>query len=626
MKLRGLRNRWIVFGHDLLWVPLAITLAYSVRFNLGWVPADMQDHYYLFLAVALPAHAIAFWVFGCYRGVWRFASIPDLARITWSTGLGLLLTLMALFVIIRLDEIPRSVILLYPMLLILGVGGARLLYRAIRDQGLRPTLEQRKRALIIGAGRAGEMLVRDLRRHGPFYPIALLDDDAAKQGQELHGVRVRGRIDDLPAMAESLAIDIVLIAIPSAGHDAMDRIVDLCNTANVEFRTLPSIDELADGRAEASHLRPVTVEDLLGRDQNALDNGAVDKLVANHCVMVTGGGGSIGSELCRQVAMHGPRQLVVVDNSEFNLYRIEMELLARFPGVETHAVIGDIRNATLIENLFSRFRPSLVFHAAAYKHVPILEENPCQGVENNVLGTKIVADAAVRHAAERFVFISTDKTVNPTSVMGATKRVAELYCQNLGRTCDTQFVTTRFGNVLASCGSVVPLFEEQIRKGGPVTVTDPEVTRYFMTIQEAVGLILHAAVIGKAGEILVMDMGQPVRIRELAEKMIRLAGKTPGRDIQVTYTGLRPGEKLHEELFYAAEELLPTPHPKLMQASSFAIDLAGIAAGIEALERAVKAGSARDAIDCLRALVPEFHAMPAEWAAKARSPHLKVVR
>ncbi|HEX7029831.1 MAG TPA: nucleoside-diphosphate sugar epimerase/dehydratase [Gammaproteobacteria bacterium] len=620
------RNRWVIFGHDLLWVPLAITLAYSIRFNLGWIPEPLQQMYFVFLAFAIPVHAVSFWLFGCYRGVWRFASIPDLLRIVWAVCLGLFVTLLCLFVTYRLAEIPRSVMLLYPLLLAGGVGGVRIMYRAFRDHGLRPTLEQRKRALIVGAGRAGEMLVRDLRRPGTFYPLVLLDDDPAKQGQELHGVRVRGPIGVLPEIVRSMAIDVVLIAIPSAGRDVMDRIVDLCTEANVEFRTLPSIEELADGRAEASRLRPVTVEDLLGRDQNALDNAVIDQLVVDSCVMITGGGGSIGSELCRQVASHGPRRLVVVDNSEFNLYRVEMELFAQFPQIEIHAVIGDIRNAALIENLFGRFKPSLVFHAAAYKHVPILEENPCQGVENNVLGTKIVADAAVRHAAERFVFISTDKTVNPTSVMGATKRVAELYCQNLGRTCGTQFVTTRFGNVLASCGSVVPLFEEQIRKGGPVTVTDPEVTRYFMTIQEAVGLILQAAVIGKGGEILVMDMGQPIRIRELAEKMIRLAGKTPGKDIQLTYTGLRPGEKLHEELFYAREELLPTSHPKLMQASSFAADLAGIEAGIEVLHQAVQAGDPRAAVDCLRGLVPEFHAQPADWAVQTRPSHLRIVR
>lgn len=619
------RNRWVIFGHDLLWIPIAITLAYFIRFNLGAIPVPLQEMYFNFLVVAVPVHGLSFWIFGCYRGVWRFASIPDLLRITWAVGLGLTGTLLALFIFFRLADIPRSVMLLYPLLLVGGAGGARILYRAIRD-GLRPAFDNRKRALIVGAGRAGEALVRDLRRHGPFFPAVIVDDDPGKHGQELHGVRIRGSIDDLPSLVEAMSINIVLIAIPSASRETMDRIVALCNESEVEFRTLPSIDELADAQADASLLRAVTVEDLLGRDQNALDDDAIERLIHNRCVMVTGGGGSIGSELCRQIAAHHPRTLIVFDNSEFNLYRVELELLKRFPGVQLRAVLGDVRNASLIEKVFSRFRPAVVFHAAAYKHVPIVEENPCQGVDNNVLGTRTVADAAVRHDAERFVLISTDKTVNPTSVMGATKRVAELYCQNLGRNCETQFVTTRFGNVLASCGSVVPLFEDQIRNGGPVTVTDPEVTRYFMTIQEAVGLILQAALIGKGGEIFVMDMGRPVRIRELAEKMVRLAGKVPGRDILITYTGLRPGEKLHEELFYATEELLPTSHPKLMQASSFPTDWNWIASGMEVLEKAVEAGDPQEAVECLRKLVPEFTALSDDWALETSPPPLRVVK
>lgn len=625
-KLARLRNRWIVFAHDLLWVPAAITIAYWVRFNLDAMPAGLVQEYLYFMAVAVPAHAVSFWFFGCYRGVWRFASVPDLARIFWAGASGLLLTLLGLFLVIRLHEIPRSVILLYPILLVGGVGGVRVLYRAILDHGLKPAFDTRKHALIIGAGRAGEMLVRDLRRHGPFFPVAFADDDATKRGQEVHGVRVRGSIAELPALVNAFAIDIVLIAIPSATRDTMDRIVALCNEAGVEFRTLPSINELAEEPADASRLRAVTVEDLLGRDQNALDDEGIENLIRDKCVMITGGGGSIGSELCRQVSAHHPGTLVIVDNSEFNLYRIELELLAKFPGIQLRAMIGDIRNESLVEKLFARFKPAIVFHAAAYKHVPIVEENPCQGVDNNVLGTRIMADAAVRHEVERFVLVSTDKTVNPTSVMGATKRVAEIYCQNLGRTSKTQFITTRFGNVLASCGSVVPLFEEQIRNGGPVTVTDPDVTRYFMTIQESVGLILQAALIGRGGEIFVMDMGSPIRIRELAEKMIRLAGKVPERDIRITYTGLRRGEKLHEELFYAREELLPTGHPKLMQASSFPADWASILAGMEALEKAVEAGDPQHAVDCLRELVPEFTVLTPRWALQTTPPHLRVVR
>lgn len=626
MKFAKWRSRWIIFIHDLLWVPVAITLGYLVRFNLESIPRDLQDMYLVFLAFAVPVHALTFWLFGCYRGVWRFASIPDLLRITWAVGSGLLITLLALFLTFRLTEVPRSVIVLYPVLLAMGVGGVRVLYRAFTDHGLRPTLDNRPRALVIGAGRAGEALIRDLRRNGPFFPAAVLDDDSSKHGQELHGVRVKGGVERLPDIVQTHSIDIVLIAIPSAGREQMDRIVALCNRVSVEFRTLPSVFELTKEEAGAARLRPVTVEDLLGRAPVKLDDVAIDRIVTDRCVMVTGGGGSIGSELCRQIAEHRPRGLVLLDNSEFNLYRTELELQARFPGLPLQAVLGDVRDGPLVDRLFQRYQPAVVFHAAAYKHVPILEQNPCQGIDNNVMGTRTVADAAVQYAAERFVLISTDKTVNPTSIMGASKRVAELYCQNLGRACDTQFITTRFGNVLASCGSVVPLFEEQIRKGGPVTVTHPDVTRYFMTIKEAVGLILQAAAIGRGGEIFVLDMGQPILIRELAEKMIRLAGKIPGRDIEIRYTGLRPGEKLHEELFYDKEELLATSHPKLLQASSFPVEWEWLSEGLQSLNVALRAGDANGAVERLRRLVPEFQTQTADWSLRTYPPHLKVVR
>lgn len=620
-----IRSRWVIFAHDVAWVPVSVTLAYWLRFNLGAFPPKFIEEYFCFLVIAIPVHAFTFWLFGCYRGIWRFASIPDFLRLAAAVGVGVLVTVLALFMTIRLVDVPRSAIVLYPLLLLAGVGGARVVYRAIRDHGIRPAADMRPRALVLGAGRAGEMLVRDLLRHGPFHPVALLDDDRLKHGKELHGVRVRGRIDDLPQLVRSYDVSIVLIAMPSAGREVMDRIVRLCTDVRVEFRTLPTLQELSHGKADSSQLRPVTVEDLLGRDPIDLDCGRIADFLANRVVTVTGGGGSIGSELCRQIAAHGPRTLLVIDNSEFNLYRIEMELKNRFAGVNVVAVIGDVRDAALMQRLFARHQPSVVFHAAAYKHVPILEENPCQGVLNNVAGTKVIADVAVEAGVERFVLVSTDKTVNPTSVMGATKRVAEIYCQNLGRRTATRFITTRFGNVLGSCGSAIPLFEEQIRSGGPVTVTDPEVTRYFMTTQEAVGLILQATVIGSGGEIFVMDMGKPILIRELVEKMIRLTGKVPQRDIEVVYTGLRPGEKLHEELFYKNENLVPTQHPKLLQASSFPVDWSALSLGLAELTRAAEDGNTILTIDRLRELVPEF-ATRTDWSHHARAPHLRVIQ
>lgn len=601
-----LRNRWIVFLHDLTWIPIAVILAFWIRFNLSVIPL-LYWHGALYLSlVALPIYAGMFWVFGCYRGIWRYASVPDLIRIIKAVGLGALATALAVFLITRLVGIPRSVLLLYPLLLALGLGGSRFIYRVIKDRMLGITNNDNERALIVGAGRAGELLIRDLRHHGPFLPAALVDDDMSKQGYELHGVRVRGTLNDIQRIIRDYDISIVLIALPSASHKTMDRVVQICNAVKVPCRTLPALSELADGRIEVSRLRPVTVEDLLGRDPVVLDTHAISKFLHGKRVLVTGGGGSIGAELCRQISRHKPSLLVIMDNCECNLYHIDQELNASTPSLVISSVLGDIQDERAVENLFAQIKPEVIFHTAAYKHVPIVEDNIIEGIRNNIFGTRIVADAALRHGAMKFVLISTDKTVNPTNIMGTTKRVAELYCQALSHSNSTQFVTTRFGNVLASAGSVVPMFKHQIAAGGPVTVTHPEITRYFMTISEAAGLILQAGSIGKGGEIFVLDMGEPVRIRDLADKLIQLSGLRPDIDIRIVYTGLRPGEKMHEELFYGKEELQGTTHPKLLLASTTPATLATVVSDLDTLALAVEASDKDRAQSLLRSLVPEF--------------------
>ena len=599
-----IRSRWTVFLHDLLWIPLAVLLAYWVRFNLTPIPHLYFAGMLLVMSLALPAHAFTLWMFGCYRGIWRYASVPDLVRIVKSVLLGAGATFLGAFLFERLQGVPRSVLMLYPILLALGLGGSRMLYRVFKDRLMSLGGEASERALIVGAGRAGELLIRDLRHHGPFLPVGLVDDAKEKQGHEVQGVRVRGRLDDIGRLVRAYDVNIVLIAMPSASRQTMDRVVQMCNEVKVPCRTLPSLTELADGRVEFSRLRPVTVEDLLGRDPVVLDSKTISDFLRGKRVVVTGGGGSIGAELCRQIAQHDPAMLVIVDNSEYNLYRIDQELAAGFPTLMFTSALGNVQDADAIETLFSRVKPEIIFHAAAYKHVPIVEENVAEGVRNNIFGTRVVADAALRHGAHKFVLISTDKTVNPTNVMGTTKRVAELYCQALNRDESTHFVTTRFGNVLASNGSVVPLFERQIAAGGPVTVTDPDITRYFMTIHEAASLIMQAGAIGRGGEIFVLDMGEPVRIRDLAEKLIQLSGLKPYQDIQIVYTGLRPGEKMHEELFYTKEELQGTTHPKLLLANAVPASLASLSADIDALEAAV--ADPERAKAALRALVPEF--------------------
>lgn len=621
-----LRNRWLILLHDIGWVPAAVLLAYWLRFNLESIPSTLLGSAILVIAVAVPVHAFTFWFFGCYRGIWRFASIPDLFRLVKAVLLGTLIAVAGLFLYNRLVGIPRSVLVLYPMLLLFGISASRLFYRILKDHTLRLESHQRDRALIVGAGRAGDLLVRDLIRSGTFSPVGFVDDDRAKQGHELQGVRVLGKLTELPSLLGKLNIDVVVIAMPSASRQSMDRIVKACAEAGVKCRTLPSLAELADGRVEVSRLRPVTVEDILGREPVVLDEVAISSFLKGKRVMVTGGGGSIGSELCRQVLKHEPGRLIIVDSSEYNLYQIENELQGDHAG-KLKPLLGDVKSTSRMSDVFERYQPQVVFHAAAYKHVPLVEHNPVEGVCNNVLGTKVVADLSVKYEVETFVLISTDKTVNPTNVMGASKRLAELYCQTINNDTGTHFVTTRFGNVLASAGSVVPLFEKQIQAGGPVTVTHKEITRYFMTIPEAASLILQAGAMGKGGEIYVLDMGEPVRIRDLAEKMIQLSGLQPGRDIQITYTGLRPGEKMYEELFYGKEELLGTSHPKLMLANCYPVAMDWLVQELRLLENALNQRDAGAVVDRLKVMIPEFAPTYDARAEMERStPNLRVVK
>lgn len=627
-KARGLSKRLLVFAHDIAWVPVAIIAAYWLRLNLGPIHKALLPGIVELIAVAIVLYAATFWLFGCYRGIWRFASIPDLIRLLKAVLVAAVGTTVLCFMIGRLQGIPRSVLVLYPMLLVGVLSAVRVTYRAIRDRNMRLDFENGTKALLVGAGRAGEMLVRDIERHAQIIPVAFVDDDPAKLGQEVRGIRIRGSIMDIPALCKELSVELALITMPSAPRQVMDKIVQVCAEHNIQCRTLPTLAELADGRIELSRLRPVTVEDLLGRDPIELDPQTVESFLHGKRILVTGGGGSIGSELCRQIGKHKPGLLAILDNCEYNLYRIDQEINAACPGLLFNSLLSDVRDANAIRDIFEQYKPQVVFHAAAYKHVPLVEDNIVEGIRNNVFGTRVVSDMAKCYGVETFVLISTDKTVNPTNVMGTTKRVAELYCQMVNESGNTHFITTRFGNVLGSAGSVVPLFKRQIEAGGPVTVTHPEITRFFMTIPEAASLILQAGAIGKGGEIFVLDMGEPVRISNLAEKLIQLSGLQPGRDIKIVYTGLRPGEKLHEELFYAQETLRTTVHPKLMLASGGTKEVAQISAGLEQLKEAIDEHKQEQALSVLRSLVPEFHHSVSLEERKRRQvhPHLQVVK
>ena len=614
-----LLNRWSAFLHDILLIPIALLFSLWLRFNLGEIPEEHLGSAFRMLVVAIPVQAVFFWWSGMYRGFWRFASIPDLIRILKSVVFGTMVVILVDSVAFRLEDVPRSVLLLYPIMLTAALMFPRVVYRWIKDHHFELNREEGRRTLIIGAGRAGELLLRDLIHRAEYQPVAFLDDDSKLHGREIHGVRVLGSLDGLSKISKRLSVDMVLIAIPSADRNLIKRVVRECAGMNVECRTLPTILELSDRDVDVDRLRPITVDDLLGRDAVNLDTRAIAGYLKGKRIMVTGGGGSIGSELCRQIAKLEPGRLIVLEHSEYNLYCIEQEFLSINPELRLEGVLGDVKNRERVEWAFGEYRPEVVFHAAAYKHVPMLERNPAEGVNNNIFGTGIVADAADRFGAERFVMVSTDKAVNPANVMGTTKRVAEIYCQNLNSRSNTRYITTRFGNVLGSTGSVVPLFEEQIRNGGPVTVTHPEITRYFMTIPEAVALVLQAGSMGKGGEIFVLEMGEPVLIRELAEQMIRLSGLEPEKDIKIVFNGLRPGEKLHEQVFHEKENLRGTTHPKLQLSESRDVDWDWLSAEMKALENAARSRDVKTMIEHLINLVPEYSGGPEGSAVRRES-------
>jgi len=603
-------NRWVAFFHDLLLVPITFYIAYWLRFNLSTIPGEHLDSLINVIPIALVVQGSAYWLFGLYRGFWRFASIPDLIRIIKAVILGTLVIAVITFFLTRLEGIPRSVFILYPLLITCGLAFPRLLYRWYKDHRILLNPKEGKRVIVVGAGRAGELLLRDLLRQQDFMPVALIDDDVKKHGREIHGVRVMGGVDQLEGITSSLEVEEILIAIPSVTKSSIQRLTTACGLTGVPTKILPSLYELADHKVDSSQLRPITVEDLLGREPVKLDEQAISSYLHGKTVLVSGGGGSIGSELCRQIATQQPERLIILDNGEFNLYSIDHEFREKFPDLRLESVLGDVRNKERINWVFETFLPEVVFHAAAYKHVPMVEMNPAEGVVNNVIGTRVVADAADRCGSERFVLVSTDKAVNPANVMGATKRVAELYCQNLNARSKTKFVTTRFGNVLGSAGSVVPLFQRQIENGGPVTVTHPEINRYFMTIPEAVSLILQAGSMGEGGEIFVLDMGDPVLIHDLAEQMIRLSGFTPGKEIEIVYTGLRPGEKLFEEILHESEGLQKTSHAKLFLASSRKVDWSWLNSSLENLDNYSRSRNVVELVKKLHDIVPEFKQLP----------------
>ena len=556
-----------------------------------------------------------------YRRLWRYSSLNDLLELARSGTLAIALFYGVLFVATRMEAIPRSLLPIHWMTLMLCLMAGRVLCRALFDRtAFRRLLGQRTHqvpVLLIGAGSQAEMFIRESQRSAdfPYRAVGLVDDDARHRGREIHGVRIYGGLHELGYVLGKLegkgrAPQRLLLTDPAMGREQFDGLMELAGKHQLTLARLPSLSELQSGQ-QMHQIQPVAVEDILGRKSAVLDRAAMEAFVRGKRVLVTGAGGSIGSELVRQVAGYQPAELLLYELSEFALYQIDRELGQRFPELKRRAVIGNVRDPVQLERYFADFKPELVLHAAALKHVPMAESNPEQAVLTNVLGSKRVADACVAHGVPVMLQISTDKAVNPTSVMGATKRVAEIYGQALAQGGEgTRVITVRFGNVLNSAGSVVPLFQEQIARGGPVTVTHPEMQRYFMTIAEAVQLILQAAVIGaelpERAPIFVLDMGQPIRIEELACQMIRLAGLRPYEDIKVTFTGLRPGEKLFEELFLDDENLLATRHKSIRLARARTHDAASVNAALNLLVEAAREGRVKQLPLLIKQLVEEY--------------------
>jgi len=620
-KLVGfIHPRIAVVLHDLAMAVLAWWIAKLLRYTLR--PDELVSFQSLEFPIVLLVQGLIFRWTGLYKSVWRFASLPDLWNIARAVVVGSLFIGVSLFLYNRLEGVPRSVLVLYPLLLAALLGLPRLAYRYWKDS--RNDLLQNqvaKRVLIVGADRAGEVLSRDLQRDNRYGVVGFVDDNPSLRGASINGYPVLGRFDQLPEVAREVAVDMLLIALPGASTSEMRRVVSLCDATDLPYRTVPRLEDVVAGRAQFNQIKEVAIEDLLGRDTVELDWTAIRETLSGRRVLITGGGGSIGSELCRQVARLGAQSLTVVEQSEYNLYRINQELRADFPELILDGILANCGDHVAMQKAFADVRPQVVFHAAAYKHVPMLQGQLRAAFRNNVLGTRTVADAARETGVECFVLISTDKAVNPTSVMGACKRIAEIYCQNLDAHADTRFMTVRFGNVLDSAGSVVPLFRRQIRDGGPVTVTHPEISRYFMTIPEACQLILQTASIGKGGEIFALDMGEPVKIRDLAEQMIRLAGKKPGSEIPIVYTGLRAGEKLFEELFHPLENYSATAHAKIFLAQHREVSWELLLAMLHKAAEAADVFNEEELRRCVSGLLPAFR-----WSESAQPDNVVSIR
>ena len=615
----------IVFAHDIFMAAASFVLSLYLR---TWdaifrVPTDLViQGTILFTVIA----AAVFWFMGLYRGVWRYASMNDLLAITRSVSVAILVFLLVMFLWTRLDQVPRSVVVINWFVLMALLGGPRFLYRLVKDRRFDFRLERgddsRVPVLLAGAGDGTEMFIRALARdrQANYRVVGIVAEKPSRVGHQIHGIEVMGTTVELASVVERLAKDRPQRLILT--HEDMEgtrvrALLDGADALGMTLARLPRLTDFKSGIGEKVEVKPVAIEDLLGRPQTPLDRDAMRALIEDRRVLVTGAGGSIGAELVRQITDLNPAVAALLDNSEHNLYTIEMEAAERHPGLESQSFIADVRDGAVMERILAGFRPDLVFHAAALKHVPLVEANVFEGVMTNVIGTVNVARACISAGVGTMVLISTDKAVNPGSVMGATKRIAESFCQALDVSAKstTRFVTVRFGNVLGSTGSVVPLFQKQLAAGGPLTLTDPDMKRYFMTVREAVELVLQATALGgkgHEGKIYVLDMGEPVLIRDLAEQMIRLSGLRPGDDIKIEVIGVRPGEKMYEDMFHSGEALVPTPCAGILLAAPRPGDSDVLAPAVGELAQGCAEADVVKVMALIRRLVPEYRGEAAE--------------
>ncbi|HOG11254.1 MAG TPA: nucleoside-diphosphate sugar epimerase/dehydratase, partial [Smithella sp.] len=556
---------------DVLLFTIALYLSYFFRFDFNFANINFEQIGDLLFWI-LPLKVFIFFTIGLYRGMWRYTSVKDFWLLIQACFIATVLIMVIILTISRFSGYSRSIFFIDGIFTFVLTGGVRMAIRSFfamfGNQAMNVSsslLSKTTRVLIVGAGDAGEKILREINDNYKlnYEVVGLIDDDEQKQGRTIHGVRVLGPVDRLPKILKRETIHQILIAVPSASGDRIRRIVETCQQCNLDYKILPGIGDLIDGRVSVKLLRDISYEDLLGRSPVQLNVRDIRNYLDDKTILITGCGGSIGSELCRQVVKYQPHRLILLDSSESNLFNIQMEIINEHFFRYCEAILGHVQDEALMNNIFEKHKPEVVFHAAAYKHVPMMEKNPWQAVLNNIMGSRVAMEMAIKHHVERFVLVSTDKAVRPTNVMGASKRVTELIMQ-CQQGNGTRFMAVRFGNVIGSSGSVIPLFRRQIEQGGPVTVTHPEINRFFMTIPEAAQMILQAGTMGEGGEIFILRMGTPIKIAEMARDLIRLSGKEPDVDIKIVFTGLREGEKLYEELITVGEDIMPTSHKKVM--------------------------------------------------------------